>query len=122
MRSLLSSESLCSTGNSQKNTQCSEHTAIYVINKIMKDMLCQNLLTAPVQLKTSYQWLSVYIHCVDCVHRSLQKSKIVPFAFAEQADSKKDAGLQNAKITDNCSPLYIQPIYCSLYNYKHMAC
>lgn len=83
-------------------------------------MLCQNLLTGPVQLKTSDQWLSVSVDCVDCVHISLQKSKIVRFAFAEQPDSKKHAGLQNAKITDNCFPLYIQPIYCSLYNNKHM--
>lgn len=120
MRSFLSSESLCSTGNSQKNTHCSEHIAIHVINEIIKDMLSQNLLTAPVQLKTSDQWLSVYVHCVDCVHISLQKSKIVQFAFAEQPHSKKHAGLQNTKITDNCFPLYIQPIYCSLYNNKHM--
>lgn len=88
MRSFLSSESLCSTGNSQKNTQCSEHTAIHVTHEIMKGMLCQNLLTAPVQLMTSDQWLSVYVHYVDYVHIAPQKVRLLDLLLLSSQTAK----------------------------------
>lgn len=54
---------------------------------------------------------------MDCVHKSLQKSKTVRFAFAEQSDSEEHEGHQNANMTDNCFPFYIP---YTLYNNKHM--